>query len=150
MGLVTLKVYYFLERYLHSPSYRTLDQMGEGQTISTTSIRLRCDPKNRSRSQEKCCPTLHCMIPGVKVHQLTPDTCASRLQNMLWLIVGIFLAESAHLTNVARKLPLRAQKLSLDKRLRRFLSHHVFARVNGIIQLPSCCLGRLAAVGNCI
>jgi len=59
-----------------------------------------------------------------QLHQLTPDTCESRLQNMLLLIVGIFLAESVHLTKVARKLPIRAQKLSLDKRLRRFLSNH--------------------------
>jgi hypothetical protein len=59
-----------------------------------------------------------------QLHQLTPDTCESRLKNMLLLIVGIFLAESVHLTKVARKLPVRVQKLSLDKRLRRFLSNH--------------------------
>ncbi len=59
-----------------------------------------------------------------QLHQLTPDTCESRLQNMLWLIVGMFLAESVHVTKIARKLPLRVQKLSLDKRLRRFLSNH--------------------------
>lgn len=27
-----------------------------------------------------------------QLHQLTPDRCESRLQNMLWLIVGMFLA----------------------------------------------------------
>jgi hypothetical protein len=59
-----------------------------------------------------------------QLHQLTPDRCESRLQNMLWLIVGIFLCKSVHLTKVASKLPLRAQKLSLDKRLRRFLNNH--------------------------
>jgi hypothetical protein len=60
-----------------------------------------------------------------QLQQLTPDTCGSCLKNICrWLIVGIFLAESVHLTKVARKLPVRAQKLSLDQRLRRFLSNH--------------------------
>ena len=59
-----------------------------------------------------------------QLHQLTPDHCESRLQNMLWLIIGMFLAKSVHLTKVAGKLPLRVQKLSLDKRLRRFLGNH--------------------------
>ena len=59
-----------------------------------------------------------------QLYQLTPDTCESRLQNMLWLIVGMFLAESVHLTKIARKLPWHVQKLSLDKRLRRFLNNH--------------------------
>lgn len=44
-----------------------------------------------------------------QLHQLTPDRCESRLQNMLWLIVGMFLAESVHLTKIARKLPAGAQ-----------------------------------------
>jgi hypothetical protein len=59
-----------------------------------------------------------------QLHQLTPDNCESRLQNMLWLIVGVFLARSVHLTKVACKLPIRVQKLSLDKRLRRFLNNN--------------------------
>jgi hypothetical protein len=46
------------------------------------------------------------------------------MANMLWLIVGLYLAGSVHLTKIARKLPIRAQKLSLDKRLRRFLNNH--------------------------
>lgn len=58
-----------------------------------------------------------------QLHQLAPDECESRMTNMLWLVVGLFLARSVHLTLIARKLPVRAQKLSLDKRLRRFLSN---------------------------
>lgn len=42
---------------------------------------------------------------------------------MLLLIVGLYKAESVHLSKVARKLPIRARKLSLDKRLRRFLDN---------------------------
>jgi hypothetical protein len=58
-----------------------------------------------------------------QLHQLTPDQCESRLTNMLWLVVGLYLAQSVHLTLIARKLPIRVQKLSLDKRLRRFLAN---------------------------
>ena len=58
-----------------------------------------------------------------QIHQLAVDHCASRLTNMTWLIVGIYLAGSVHLSKVARKLPIRAKKLSLDKRLRRFLGN---------------------------
>jgi hypothetical protein len=58
-----------------------------------------------------------------QLHQLTPDECESRLTNMLWLVIGLYLARSVHLTLIARKLPIRAQKLSLDKRLRRFLAN---------------------------
>ena len=43
--------------------------------------------------------------------------------NMLLLVVGLYKAESVHLSKVARKLPIRAKKLSLDKRLRRFLDN---------------------------
>jgi hypothetical protein len=43
--------------------------------------------------------------------------------NMMWLVIGLFKASCVDLSLVARKLPVRAQKLSLDKRLRRFLDN---------------------------
>jgi hypothetical protein len=55
--------------------------------------------------------------------QLAPDECESRLTNMLYLVVGLFKARSVHLSFVARQIPVRAKKLSLDKRLRRFLNN---------------------------
>jgi Transposase DDE domain len=55
--------------------------------------------------------------------QLAPDECASRLSNMLYLIVGLYQAGSVHLSKIARKLPIRAKKMSIDKRLRRFLDN---------------------------
>ena len=58
-----------------------------------------------------------------RLAQLAPDDCKSRLMNMLLLVVGLYKAESVHLSKVARKLPIRAKKLSLDKRLRRFLDN---------------------------
>jgi hypothetical protein len=56
---------------------------------------------------------------------------------MLWLIVGMFLAESVHLTKIARKLPLRVHKLSLDKRLRRFLSNHAVRPREGYLPVAT-------------
>jgi hypothetical protein len=58
-----------------------------------------------------------------RLSELAPDDCQTRLVNMLLLVVGLYKAESVHLSKVARKLPLRAKKLSLDKRLRRFLDN---------------------------
>ncbi len=58
-----------------------------------------------------------------RLTQLSPDECKSRMTNMMLLIVGMYKAESVHLSKIARKLPIRAKKLSLDKRLRRFLSN---------------------------
>ena len=55
--------------------------------------------------------------------QLSPDGCESRTLNLLWLVVGMFQARSVHLSLMARKIPVRAKKLSLDKRLRRFLNN---------------------------
>ena len=58
-----------------------------------------------------------------RVTQLSPDECKSRMKNMLLLIVGMYKAESVHLSKIARKLPIRAKKLSLTRRLRRFLDN---------------------------
>jgi hypothetical protein len=58
-----------------------------------------------------------------RLAQLAPDKCQSRLTNMMLLVVGMYKARSVHLSLIARKLPIRAKKLSLDKRLRRFLDN---------------------------
>jgi hypothetical protein len=55
--------------------------------------------------------------------QRIPDNCDSRLSNMIYLMMGIFQSGSVQLPLVARKLPLRAQKLSTVKRLTRFLEN---------------------------
>jgi hypothetical protein len=55
--------------------------------------------------------------------QDVPDECDSRLTNLIWLMMGIYLAGSVHLDLIARKLPIRAKKLSIVKRLFRFLDN---------------------------
>jgi len=55
--------------------------------------------------------------------QLIPDDCPSRLLNLTWLIVGIFVSGSVYTSVIARHLPIRANKLSIAKRLERFMSN---------------------------
>ena len=55
--------------------------------------------------------------------QLIPDTCKSRLSNLVLSIVGIFESRSVDLSVIARKLPSRAKKLSLAKRFERFVDN---------------------------
>ncbi|NJL55604.1 hypothetical protein HC928_10700 [bacterium] len=55
--------------------------------------------------------------------QLIPDTCESRLTNLALLIVGMLSSQSVYLSVIARKVPIRAKKLSLAKRFERFLSN---------------------------
>jgi hypothetical protein len=56
---------------------------------------------------------------------LCPDTKYHRYRfnNLLWLVIGVYLARHVYLGLIARKLPIRAQKLSLVRRLRRFLDN---------------------------
>jgi hypothetical protein len=58
-----------------------------------------------------------------QLKQYIPDTCSSRLTNLMLLIVGIYQAQSVHLNIIARKIPIAVQKLSLVRRLRRFLAN---------------------------
>jgi hypothetical protein len=55
--------------------------------------------------------------------QEVPDECDSRLTNLIWLMMGIYLAGSVQLDLIARKVPIRAKKLSIVKRLQRFLDN---------------------------
>lgn len=57
--------------------------------------------------------------------QLNPEEgyAKYRLSNMLLLVVGLFKAESVHLSKIARKVPVRARKNSLVQRLKRFLQN---------------------------
>ena len=55
--------------------------------------------------------------------QLLPDQCQTRLKNLTLVIIGMFMSRSVYLSVIARKLPIRAKKLSLAKRLERFLDN---------------------------
>lgn len=55
--------------------------------------------------------------------QLVPDQCPSRLRNLTWLIVGLYLAMNVHLSAIVRKWPMAAKNRSLTKRVERFLDN---------------------------
>jgi hypothetical protein len=58
-----------------------------------------------------------------RLAQLAPNECQTRLANMLWLVVGLYKARSVYLSMIARQFPIRAKKLSLVRRLERFLDN---------------------------
>ena len=65
-------------------------------------------------------------LHGILLTQLRkwqPEERITRLRNLAWLMTGLFLARSVHLSHIARKLPLRGQVVSLTNRLRRFLDN---------------------------
>ena len=55
--------------------------------------------------------------------QHLPDDCSSRLTNLTHFMIGLFRGKSVHLPKIARELPIDAQKLSIVRRLRRFLDN---------------------------
>lgn len=58
-----------------------------------------------------------------RLAQTMPDQRASRLRNLTWLIVGLYLAMNVHLSAIVRKWPMPAKNRSLTKRLERFLDN---------------------------
>jgi hypothetical protein len=57
------------------------------------------------------------------VKQLLPGERVTRVRNLTWLIVGVFLSRSVRLDRVALKIPGPAKETSLTRRLSRFLSN---------------------------
>jgi hypothetical protein len=58
-----------------------------------------------------------------RVEQLRPGERVTRLRNLVWLIVGIYLSRSVHLSKVAGKIPGMATLLSKTRRMSRFLNN---------------------------
>lgn len=71
------------------------------------------------------------MLPWQRVYHIWHERlrhvcerlCSTQAQNLLCLVVGLYLSRHIHLSFIAAKLPFRAQKLSLERRLRRFLDN---------------------------
>ena len=57
------------------------------------------------------------------IEQTLADKCHTRVANLVWMLSGIFLSGSVQLNQMARKVPLRAKKLSTVKRFSRFLDN---------------------------
>ncbi len=60
---------------------------------------------------------------STRMAQLRPGERVTRLRNMTWLLVGIYLSRSVHLSKIALKIPSSAKVLSITRRLSRFLDN---------------------------
>jgi hypothetical protein len=64
-----------------------------------------------------------------KIRQVRPKERVTRVRNMAWLLAGLSVGQSVHLSHIARKLPGRSQKLSKVKMLSRLLDNqHIHVR----------------------
>jgi Transposase DDE domain len=54
---------------------------------------------------------------------LLPNECDSRITNMVYLMMGIFLAKKVQTGVIANKVPVRAKRVSIVRRLERFLDN---------------------------
>ncbi len=61
-----------------------------------------------------------------RLRQLRPTERITHLRNLTWMMIGIFLSRSVHLSQIASKIPGQAVQLSLVQRLRRFLDNPSF------------------------
>ena len=59
----------------------------------------------------------------MKIRQLQPTERITRIRNLTWLIVGIYLSRSVNLSRIAGKIPGKARLLSFTKRMSRLLSN---------------------------
>lgn len=60
------------------------------------------------------------------IRELLPQERITRVRNVTWMIVGLHLNQSAHLSHMARKLPFVAKLTSVTDRFRRFLDNKAF------------------------
>lgn len=97
------------------------------------------------------------MLPLYRVYQIWHERlkdvserlCHTQAQNLYWLVVGLYLSRRIHLSFIAAKLPFRAQKLSLERRLRRFLDNPAI-RVRPLYEATARQLLRNAAASGTI
>lgn len=61
-----------------------------------------------------------------QLRKLLPEERLTRVRNLAWLIVGLALSRSAHLSHIAAKLPFRVTLLATVQRLSRFLQNPAF------------------------
>jgi hypothetical protein len=58
-----------------------------------------------------------------RVVGLLPNECDSRVTNMVYLMMGIFLAKKVQTGVIATKVPLRVKRVSIVRRMERFLAN---------------------------
>jgi len=80
------------------------------------------------------------------VRKLLPEERITRVRNLVWLIVGMYLSQSVHLSRIAARLPLRVTLPATVQRLSRFLQSAAF---RPRLWYRSLAEGLLAAAARC-
>ena len=60
------------------------------------------------------------------IRKLLPQERVTRVRTLAWMVVGLYLSQSVHLSGMARKLPFAAKLTSTTDRFRRFLNNKAF------------------------
>lgn len=60
------------------------------------------------------------------IRELLPDERITRVRNVAWMIIGLHLSQSVHLSRIGSRLPFRAKLTSITDRFRRFMDNKAF------------------------
>ena len=89
-----------------------------------------------------------------QIAQLRPGERITRLRNMTWLLVGISLSRSVHLSRIALKIPGTAKLVSIIRRLSRFLDPAIRVRewfepiARGVLQAAAHTVGEIRLIAD--
>lgn len=61
-----------------------------------------------------------------RIRKLLPGERVTRVRNVAWMVTGLYLNQSVHLSRIASRLPLGAKLTSITDRFRRFLNNEAF------------------------
>ena len=83
-----------------------------------------------------------------RVRELLPHERVTRVHNVAWMIVGLHLGQSVHLSDIARKLPIDAKLNSTTDRFRRFMNNKAFRARRWYRPIAEYLLTRAAVCGT--
>ena len=61
-----------------------------------------------------------------RIRELLPYKRVTRVRNVTWMLVGLHMSQSVHLSNIARKLPFYTELNLTTGRFRRFMNNKSF------------------------
>lgn len=83
-----------------------------------------------------------------EIRKLWPTERVTRLRNLTWMLVGMYLSRSVHLQEMAAKLPLEVRLTSIARRFRRFLNNLAFDPRAWYASCAQSLLAQAAATGS--
>jgi hypothetical protein len=81
------------------------------------------------------------------IRKSLPDERITRVRNLTWLIVGMYLSQSVHLARIGSQLPFQVSLTSVTARLARFLQNGAFRVRDWYRPIAEALLGQAAAQG---